>query len=112
MKNDNYNELQVFETIEKDHWEKNWQYGVSMRPLSLLNVFNRDAIALLSEPLRSIAHPTIVEIGFVPGKYLRFLKNISTPSAMDTIIRNKAAVRLTNFSENKVGPFRFIVKMF
>ena len=74
MRVDSNNKSKPFINIKKDHWEKNWQYGVSMRPLSLLNVFNRDAIALLSEPLRSIAHPTIVEIGFVPGKYLRFFE--------------------------------------
>ena len=63
-----------FVTIEKDHWEKNWQHGVSKRPLSLLNVFNRDAIALLSQPLLNATNPVIVEIGFVPGKYLQFFE--------------------------------------
>jgi len=63
-----------FVTIEKDHWEKNWEHGVRKRPLSLLNVFNRDAIALLSEPLLNATNPVIVEIGFVPGKYLQFFE--------------------------------------
>lgn len=63
-----------FVTIEKDHWEKNWQHGVSKRPLSLLNIFNRDAITLLSQPLLNVTNPVIVEIGFVPGKYLQFFE--------------------------------------
>jgi len=66
--------FESFVTIEKDHWEKNWQNDVSKRPLSLLNVFNRDAIALLSESLRTTANPVIAEIGFVPGKYLQFFE--------------------------------------
>lgn len=66
--------FEPFVTIEKDHWEKNWQNDVSRRPLSLLNVFNRDAIALLSEPLRTTTNPVIAEIGFVPGKYLQFFE--------------------------------------
>lgn len=64
----------TFLTIKKDHWEKNWQHDVSKRPLSLLNVFNHDAINFLSKSLRNIANPVIVEIGFVPGKYLCYFE--------------------------------------
>jgi hypothetical protein len=40
----------------------------------LFNVFNRDAIALLSQPIQRATNPVVVEIGFVPGKYLQFFE--------------------------------------
>jgi hypothetical protein len=64
-----------FVTIDKNHWDRNWASGFGARPLSLLNVFNRDAIALLSRPLRGTAGASVVEIGFVPGKFLQFLEH-------------------------------------
>jgi hypothetical protein len=67
-------ENKSFTTIEKDHWEKNWEGKVSERPLSLLNVFNRDATTLLAEKLRGTLHPSIVEICFAPGKFLQYLE--------------------------------------
>ena len=72
--NDDHDKQPSFVTIDKNHWERNWAPGVGARPLSLLNVFNRDAIALLSRPLHGTTGATVVEIGFVPGKFLQFLE--------------------------------------
>jgi hypothetical protein len=70
----NNNKSQTFTNIEKDHWEKNWQSNVNKNPLSLLNIFNRDAINLLSGSLKQVSNPIVLEIGFVPGKYLQYFE--------------------------------------
>ncbi len=72
-------ESRPFINVDKDHWDSNWKNIEVAQPLSSLNVFNRDAIGLLKEKIRRYRHPTVVEIGFVPGKFLLFLeKNCDT----------------------------------
>jgi len=65
---------QSFTTVEKKHWEENWSKIAFEKPLSTLNVFNSDAIKLLTEKIREYKNPIIIEIGFVPGKFLNYLE--------------------------------------
>ena len=63
-----------FTTVEKAHWEKNWESSITPKPLSLLNIFNRDALSLLMKKCGTKPQPTVIEIGCVPGKYLYHLE--------------------------------------
>lgn len=62
-----------FTTVEKKHWEENWKDIPAKNSLSMLNVFNYDAIKLLTSRIRGLHEITVVEIGFVPGKFLAYL---------------------------------------
>lgn len=64
----------MFKAVGRNYWEKNWEQKISKKPLSLLNVFNSDATAVLSSALRKTFSPTVVEIGFAPGKYLDYFE--------------------------------------
>lgn len=63
-----------FKTIEKEHWENNWKSNISLKPLSLFNIFNFDVTRLLRAKVAHIDKPQIAEIGFAPGKILRHIE--------------------------------------
>jgi len=63
----------MFNDVNKSHWEHNWKGVRTKSPLSLLNVFNYDAVNLLKSKLLRKERNSVVEIGFAPGKLLSYI---------------------------------------
>lgn len=59
-----------FRDVDKTHWDDNWSGEISQRPLSRLNVANRDIDQLFRRELAGRAAPDVIEIGGAPGKML------------------------------------------
>jgi 2-polyprenyl-3-methyl-5-hydroxy-6-metoxy-1,4-benzoquinol methylase len=80
-----------FQDVEKDHWDRNWSGVISQKPLSRLNIVNRDIDHLFREELAGYRSLDVIEIGGAPGKMLLHME------------RNFAARRCLALDYSEVG---------